>query len=254
MVFFGSSDEVLYAKTADQLAQMGASGQPFYAQVISMSGHHPFNIPDEKISFELPDTYDGTLVGDYLQAQHYADAALGQFVERLKSSGLWDNSVIVIYGDHMGLPIYSLSEHEKTLMAEITGRTYRPVEMMNIPLILSVPGLDDAMTMTETGGQADILPTVANLLGISMGQQIHFGQDLLNQTSNLLPQRYYLPSGSFVNDNGIFVPGDGFADGSFQAFDDAPADLSDATEDQFNRGLQLLDMSDRYVHSLPKLD
>jgi len=254
MVFFGSSDEVLYAKTADQLAQMSASGQPFYAQVISMSGHHPFNIPERKVDFPLPDAYEGTLVGNYLQAQHYADAALGQFFDRLKSNGLWENSVIVIYGDHMGLPIYSLSEHEKALMADLTGQTYRPVEMMNIPLLLSIPGLDGPMTNTATGGQADILPTVANLLGISMGHQIHFGQDLLNYASNLLPQRYYLPSGSFVNDKGIFVPGDGFPDGSIQTFGGVPEEAADATEEQFDRALQLLDMSDRYVQSLPKLD
>jgi len=254
MVFFGSSDEVLYAKTADQLVTMSATGQPFYSQIISMSGHHPFNIPDDKISFDLPEAYEGTLVGDYIEAQHYADKAIGQFIERLKSSGLWDNSVIVIYGDHMGLPIYSLSEHEKELMAELTGGNYRPVEMMNIPLILSVPGIDGPLTMTETGGQADIFPTVANLLGVSVQQQVHFGQDLLNQSSNLLPQRYYLPSGSFVNDKGIFVPGDGFPDGDFQAFGDNEANSSDATEDEFNRALQLLDMSDRYVQSLPKSD
>ena len=35
MVMFGSSDEVLYAKTADKLAEMNASGQPYYAHVIS---------------------------------------------------------------------------------------------------------------------------------------------------------------------------------------------------------------------------
>ena len=254
MVFFGSSDEVLYAKTADQLVVMNATGQPFYSQLISMSGHHPFNIPDNKISFELPEAFDGTLVGDYIQAQHYADLALGQFIDQLKSSGLWDNSVIVIYGDHMGLPIYSLSHHEKDLMVGITGREYRPAEMMNIPLILSVPGIQGPMQLAETGGQADIFPTVANLLGISMQQQVHFGQDLLNQTSNLLPERYYLPSGSFVNDKGIFVPGDGFQDGSIQAFGGEQADSSAATEDQFNRALKLLDMSDRYVQSLPKLN
>jgi len=260
MVFFGSSDEVLYAKTADRLVEMSATGQPFYAQIISMSGHHPFNIPDSKVSLTLPQEYEGTLVGDYLQAQHYADAALGQFVDLLKSSGLWENSVIVIYGDHMGLPIYSLSEHENNLMAGITGRPYRPAEMMNIPLILSVPGIEGPLRMNETGGQVDIFPTVANLLGISMRQQVYFGQDLLNQADNLLPQRYYLPSGSFMNDNGVFVPGAGFEDGSFEPFDetqtDAPnaPDATGATEDQFNRALKLLDMSDRYVQSLPKLD
>ncbi|MBW5447489.1 sulfatase-like hydrolase/transferase [Cohnella sp. CFH 77786] len=254
MVFFGSSDELLYAKTAGKLSEMSAGGKPFYAQLISMSGHHPFNIPERKIRFKLPDRFEGTLVGDYLEAQNYADYALGQFFAKLKQDGLWDNSVIVIYGDHMGLPIYSLSERERELMKELIGHEYRSTEMMNIPLILSVPGIAGAQVRTETGGQADIYPTVANLLGISLKDRIHFGQDLLNQTSNLLPQRYYLPSGSFINDKGIFVPGESFADGTLFGFGGTSPAPEEATREQYERALKLLDMSDRYVQSLPKLD
>ena len=253
-VFFGSSDELLYAKTADKLAEMGKEGKPFYAQIISMSGHHPFNIPDRKIRFQLPERFQGTLVGDYIEAQNYADYALGQFIGELKQSGLWDNSVIVIYGDHMGLPIYSLTEREKELMKDLIGREYRSTEMLNIPLILSVPGISGPQLIKETGGQADIFPTVANLLGVSLGNQIHFGQDLLNHTGNLLPERYYLPSGSFVNDKGIFIPGDGFSDGTFQAYDGSGGSLTDTSKEEYERALGLLDMSDRYVQSLPKLD
>ncbi len=252
LVFFGSSDEVLYRNTLEKLQEMRSSGRPFYTQIISMSGHHPFNIPERKVRFPLPERFAGTLVGDYIEAQHYADEALGGFIQGLKQSGLWDESVIVIYGDHMGLPIYSLGEDERGLMQEILGRDYSPAEMLNIPLILSVPGMEGPQTFNVAGGQADIFPTVANLLGIPMEGQIHFGQDLLNTGSNLLPQRYYLPSGSFVNDFGIFVPGEGFDDGKFYLFRDEPA--SAASESEYERALDLLDKSDRYVRSLPKLD
>nr|WP_123043859.1 LTA synthase family protein [Cohnella candidum]AYQ75779.1 LTA synthase family protein [Cohnella candidum] len=256
LVFFGSSDELLYEKTAAKLAEMDAADKPFYAQIITMSGHHPFNIPDRKIRFQLPERFQGTLVGDYIEAQNYADYALGQFIAKLKQSGLWDDSVIVIYGDHMGLPIYSLTDHEKKLMEEegLIGREYRPTEMMNIPLILSVPGIQGPKVMPQTGGQADIFPTVANLLGVSTKAQVHFGEDLLNQSSNLLPERYYLPSGSFINNKGIFVPGEKFSDGTLLGFGGSQPAASDATEDQYNRALKLLDMSDRYVQSLPKLN
>jgi lipoteichoic acid synthase len=252
LVFFGSSDEVLYRKTTDKLLEMSKSGKPFYAQLITMSSHHPFNIPEAKIRFKLPDRYQGTLVGDYITAQNYADYALGQLIGRLKETGLWDNSVIVLYGDHMGLPIYSLDRHERDLMKEICGREYRFPEMLNIPLILSVPGMKEPQQMTQLGGQADIFPTVANLLGISLKDHIHFGQDLLNQSVNLLPERYYLPSGSFVNEKGIFVPGEGFKDGKEYPFDGAAPAASDVSQDQYRRALQLLRMSDSYVKSLPK--
>jgi lipoteichoic acid synthase len=254
LVFFGASDEVLYRKTTDKLLEMRQTGKPFYAQLVTMSSHHPFNLPGDKIRLKLPERYQGTLVGDYIAAQNYTDFALGQFIAKLKETGLWDQSVIVLYGDHMGLPIYSLDAHERDLMKEIVKRDYRYSEMLNIPLIMSVPGMTEPQVMTQTGGQADIFPTVANLLGIPLKEQVHFGQDLLNQTHNLLPQRYYLPSGSFVNDTGIFVPGEGYEDGTRYLFDGGSPDASKVTKDEYRRALQLLRMSDSYVRSLPKHD
>lgn len=168
-----------------------------------MSAHHPFNIPENKVRFELPERYRDTLVGQYIQAQNYADYAVGQLIDRLKQQGLWDNTMLVIYGDHLGLPIYSLTDHEKKLMTEIYGREYQFTEMLNIPLIVAAPEVTEPKTFPQTGGQVDVFPTLANLLGVSLKGHIHFGQDLLNNTGNVLPQRYYLPSGSFVNGKGI---------------------------------------------------
>ncbi|WP_256758652.1 LTA synthase family protein [Cohnella sp. WQ 127256] len=254
MVFFGSSDEVLYDKTADELLKLSQTGKPFYAQLISMSSHHPFNIPERKVRFQLPERYEDTLVGDYIQAQNYTDYSIGLFIDKLKKNGLWDNSVLIIYGDHLGLPIYSLSEHEKGLMKEIYGREYQFTEMMNIPLIVAAPGITEQKRLPQTGGQIDIFPTVANLLGISLQDHIHFGQDILNNTSNLLPQRYYLPSGSFINDKGIFVPGLNYKDGVRYPYDGAIPNETDTTEEEYNRALELLKLSDSYVSHLPKHD
>ena len=187
---------------------------PFYSQLITMSSHHPFTIPERKFKIKLPARYDGTFVGDYIRAQNYADYSLGLFIDDLKKRGIWDNSVFVIYGDHLGLPIYSLNSDEKKLMQEIYGREYGNTDMINIPLIISSPGVTTPMELKQAGGQSDIMPTVANLLGISLQDHIHFGQDLLNQRSNILAERYYLPSGSLITDNEMFVPGTSFKDGT----------------------------------------
>ena len=255
LVFFGSSDEVLYRNTLQKLKELSAAGRPFYAQIISMSAHHPFNIPERKVRFPLPESYKDTLVGHYIAAQHYADEALGMFIRDLKESGLWDDSLIVIYGDHMGVPIYSLTAHERRLMQELLGREYTPAEMLNVPLMLLIPGMEEGRAEEIAGGHVDILPTIANLLGVSLGDQIHFGQDLLNTRRNLLPQRYYLPSGSFINDTGVFVPGKGFEDGEFFPFRHEPGDAgAGAGKEEYERALKLLDKSDRYLRSLPRLD
>ncbi|NWL89699.1 MULTISPECIES: LTA synthase family protein [unclassified Paenibacillus] len=250
-VFFGPTDEVLYKKTAEELGKMQATGLPFYSQVISMTAHHPFTIPHELDRITLPERYENNMVGDYLRSQNYADYALGLFIDDLKQRGIWDNSVVVVYGDHLGLPKFSLDKHGLELMSEIYGRDYSYRDMLNIPLVISIPGQSEPKVLENVGGQVDILPTVANLLGVSMNDQIHFGEDILNHNYNLLPQRYYLPSGSFINDKAVFMPGTWYEDGT--QFPLAKDSVSQAltTEDEYNRALDLLRLSDSYVQQLP---
>ncbi|WP_042218205.1 LTA synthase family protein [Paenibacillus borealis] len=247
--FFGASDEVLYRKTSEKLKEMNDEGQPFYAQVISMSAHHPFTIPAEKYKMKLPERYEGTFVGDYIRSQNYADYAFGQFVDELKANGLWDNSLIMVYGDHMGLPIYSLDHDDKELMKEIYGYDYAYANMLNIPLLIHGQQLAP-QTLEQVGGEVDIMPTAASLLGVSMDNNIHFGQDLLSQSYNLLPQRYYLPTGSFIASSGLLIPGNSFEDNTQYLLANGghtPA----GTEDEYTRALRLRQLSDSYVTQLP---
>lgn len=251
-VFFGASDDMLYKKSMDKLIEMDQADTPFYAQVISMTSHHPFTIPDEKKLITLPEAFDNTLVGNYLVAQNYADHALGQFIDELKQSGIWDDSLIVMYGDHLGLPMYSLDKNELALMDELVGSDYTYTQMINIPLFIINKGVTDGGKVFEqVGGQVDILPTIANLVGLSLDDQIHFGQDIFNQTENILPQRYYLPTGSYLSDDELFLSGSGFEDGKHYPLNNNPSASDFADEQEFKRALELLNLSDRYVQTLP---
>lgn len=250
-LFFGASDDALYSKTAAELKKMNEADKPFYSHVISMSAHHPFTIPEDKYRMTLPERYEGTFVGDYIRSQNYADDALGKFIEQLKKDGVWDNSLIVLYGDHLGLPIYSLDNKDKELMHEIYGRDYNSGDMINIPLMIHGEGLQPEVK-EQVGGQIDLMPTVANLLGVSMDNQLHFGQDLLNNTdNNLLPERYYLPSGTFINNTTLYIPGIGFEDGTKHPLPNADEKKTQATKEEFERALQLLHLSDSYIRQLP---
>ncbi|WP_405173064.1 LTA synthase family protein [Paenibacillus sp. FSL H8-0280] len=220
-IAFSASDEVLYSKTLDKLESMQSSGDPFYAHIISMSAHHPYTLPKNKVKLTLPERYKDTLPGDYLISQHYADQAVGQLIAGLKERGLWENSLFVLYGDHLGLPIYSLDRDDKVLMKELYGREYTSADMINIPLIISAPGVTPGVQLEQIGGQVDILPTIAGLTGVSLKDQLHFGQDLFHEGGNLLPERYYLPSGSVLNDASLFIPAKGYGDGTHYSLADA---------------------------------
>ncbi|MDQ0195723.1 LTA synthase family protein [Paenibacillus wynnii] len=250
-IAFGSSDEVLFAKTIPELVKLDGEENPFYAVVISMSAHHPYKLPESKFKIKLPERFEGTLVGDYIQSQNYADYAMGQFLDGLKTSGLWENSVVVFYGDHQGLPLYSLGSDEKDLMKEAVGREYGYTDMFNLPFIVHAPGIGQPATFSQTGGQIDILPTVANLLGVSLNDQIHFGEDLFNYKTNLLPVRHFLPTGSFINDSSMYLTGVSYADGTNYNLTDNSITKEGSTEAQFNAVNRLLNMSNSYILQLP---
>ncbi|WEK56003.1 MAG: LTA synthase family protein [Candidatus Cohnella colombiensis] len=250
-VAFGASDEVLYRKTIEKLKQMDNKEQPFYAQVISMSAHHPFNTPEEKLKITLPEKYDDTLLGDYLRAQNYADFALGQFIADLKSSGLWEDTVIMLYGDHQGVSLFSLDDEQKAMMNELIGHEYTYSDMFNVPFYIHVPGVTEPKTFDHTGGQVDILPTIANLYAISLDDQIYFGKDLLNQTKNMLPMRHFLPTGSLIGNETLFMPGFGYEDGTNIPLPQVNGDPSLVAEDEYERTLELLHLSDSYIAQLP---
>ncbi|MDH6370421.1 lipoteichoic acid synthase [Paenibacillus sp. PastF-3] len=252
-IAFGSSDEVLFAKTVPELSKMDAEDNPFYAMVISMSAHHPYKMPESKYKMTLPKRYEGTLVGNYILAQNYADYAMGQFLDELKSSGLWEDSVIVFYGDHQGVSLYSLDGNEKSLMEEMVGHEYGYTDMFNVPFIVHAPGLDQPTVYTQTGGQIDILPTVANLLGISMKDQLHFGEDLMNQQTNLLPVRHFLPTGSFINDTSLYLTGVDYDDGNNYNLIDGSETEGGSTKEQFDAVQRLLNMSNSYILQRPDL-
>ncbi|TLS38452.1 LTA synthase family protein [Pseudalkalibacillus caeni] len=204
LIGMGSSDEIFYEKTLEALTNISKEQKNFYAHVLSLSSHTPFELPEDKIKINLPEKFDNTLVGNYLTSANYADFALGKFIEGLKNEGLLENSILAVYGDHSGLHMKAGTDKDKKLINELLGHQYDLVDRFNIPLLIRVPGENEKI-IDQVGGQIDIMPTLTNLMGISLEDYLHFGQDLLNHNQNLLGMRYYLPTGSYISDDYLYV-------------------------------------------------
>lgn len=250
---FGASDEQLYITAVDKLVELQKKGTPFYAQMVTASSHHPFKIPDSFKKITMPDELKDTMLGDYLTAINYTDYAIGTLIEGLKENGMWENTVLVMYGDHFGLQPQDVPPEQ---VESALGISYDSrISRFNIPLIVRVPGMEQGQVVERTGGQLDILPTIANLLGVSLEQEgfTAFGHDLLNIDRNVLGMRYYLPSGSFFNDEVLYVPGKGFEDGKAVSLDTLEP-VTDITKYQsdYEYILKLMSLSDEYVKLLPQ--
>ncbi len=250
---FGASDEEMYRVGIEKLAELKAQSKPFYAQFVTTSSHNPFIVPEDQRHIKLPADLEGTMLGNYITAINYTDYAIGTLIERLKEAGMWENTMLVFYGDHFGLQEKDVPAAE---IQEKLGVAYdERISRFNIPLLIHVPGQTMGEVSPRTGGQVDILPTITGLLGISLKDEgfVALGQDLLSVDRNVIGMRYYLPTGSFFNDEVIFVPGAGFDDGSAVSLDSLqPVTDLESYRSDYEYITELMRLSDEYVKLLPK--
>ncbi|MFJ5715272.1 LTA synthase family protein [Neobacillus sp. NPDC093127] len=152
--------------------------QPFYTKFISLSNHFPFAMDPGDTDFPAGDFGD-TVVNQYFQSANYMDQAFEQFFNDLKANGLYDNTVIVMYGDH-----YGISENHNEAMAKVLGvDEITPdinAKLQRVPLFIHVPGVKGGV-QKQVGGEVDVRPTVLHLLGVDTKDYMEFGSDLLSK-------------------------------------------------------------------------
>lgn len=133
----GLADQSMFQQSAQQLEQMK---EPFYSFLVTLSSHYPFELP-EKLKTLPVSPYSNTLFGHYLQAVHYTDQALGDFLDRLQKDGLLDRSVVVIYGDHPAPVPRDSHELQSFLGYGAQGMgDYQWLSLQKVPLLIHLPG------------------------------------------------------------------------------------------------------------------
>jgi hypothetical protein len=87
---------------------------------------------------------------------YYMDAQFGRLLQALKQSGQYDNTVVVVVGDHgQGLGQHDWWSHRLLYQ-----------EDLHVPLIVRVPGRPTGTTVRELVRTVDIYPTVLEAIGL----------------------------------------------------------------------------------------
>jgi arylsulfatase A-like enzyme len=115
------------------------------------------------------------------------DAAFGELVTLLKRRGLWEETAVVFVSDH-GEEFHEHGdwEHGKTLHAEV----------LEIPLIVRLPGLGAGRTVARQAQHIDVLPTLLAYLGIPVPERV--------EGRNLLPLIAGEPDAALLGDDRVF--------------------------------------------------
>jgi len=123
--------------------------------------HHPYRPPPPFDKEYASHPYDGEIA--------FADAQVGRLIQFLKDKKLYDNTIVVLSGDHGE----SLGEH-----GEATHGFFIYNATLHVPLIIHVPNAKREKLVGDYASLIDIMPTVLHALDISVPAQVQ-GQNLL---------------------------------------------------------------------------
>jgi len=132
--------------------------------------HYPYRPPAPYSEQYKDRPYDGEIA--------FADAQVGRLIGFLKANGLYQNTLIVLAGDHGE----SLGEHgEKNHGFFIYNAT------LHVPMIIRLPGSSSPRVVSELTSLADLMPTVLHVLKIDVPSQVQ-GVSLLPLMSPKKPE------------------------------------------------------------------
>ncbi|MES5411838.1 MULTISPECIES: polyglycerol-phosphate lipoteichoic acid synthase LtaS [Staphylococcus] len=230
VVNLGLKDKPFFKASAEYQSKMK---QPFYSHLITLTNHYPFTLNSEDASIDKPNTGDSTVDG-YIQTAHYLDQALEQYINDLKAKGLYDDSVIMIYGDH-----YGISENHNNAMEKLLGEQITPAKFTDLNRTgfwLKIPGKNGAIDETYAG-QVDVMPTILHLVGIDSKNYLMFGTDMLSKDHNdVIPFR----NGDFITKDYKFVNGKVYSNKNNELITTPPKDL-EKNKKQVEKDLEMSD-------------
>lgn len=195
----GLSDKEFFRQSLDI---METYEEPFYSFMITVSSHYPFAIPLEDREIRLKEEDEATLFGLYITSMNYVDRAIGQFIDGLKEAGLYDNSIILIYGDHYALT--NTDAANATKVKSMLGRKYTIYDVFSVPFIVHIPNSGRTETIETAGGHLDVLPTLLCLLGMDNDKTVMFGNNLLTAEHGFVCEQTHMAIGSFISDEVFF--------------------------------------------------
>lgn len=199
----GLSDKSFFRQSVDIMKQIKEEeNKPFYSLLIMLSNHTPFSdlalMEDYKTTIDVTidnqtvtrDYLNNTTMGNYLRSVHYADSAIGEFIDNLDKEGLLENTVLVIYGDHDARLdfedfnlLYNYDPITDTIKTE-NDEGYIPYTKYNyeldrkVPFIIWTKDQNYNLNVNTPMGMIDVLPTLGNMIGIHSDYQL--GKDIMN--------------------------------------------------------------------------
>lgn len=151
---WGAHDDVLFERVVADFEKRDGE-KPALKVVQTSSSHEPFKVPYSKLENPAANAFA------------YTDSIVGSFMERLKASGRWDNTLVVLVPDHYGAypkPLESMKDRH------------------HVPLIFTGGALKQTGKNPAPASQADIAATLLGMLGLDHSE-FTFSKDIFDENA-----------------------------------------------------------------------
>lgn len=150
---WGAADEHVFNKAFDAISASAKKGQQL-SVIQTSSSHEPFDVPYNRLGNKV------------LNAFAYTDHCIGQFINKMKQTPEWDNTIILLVADHLGCWPKNIDNFNPS--------------RYHIPLIVTGGALaGKPRTIDVVGSQHDIAATLLSQMDIRH-TQYPFSKDMLN--------------------------------------------------------------------------
>lgn len=270
-VGLGLSDKSFFNQLVPILKNIKENHKKFYGTVITLSNHSPFNDLEKYDPFDVTMKYtvtdengkekeavatylEGSSMGNYIRSAHYADAALGEFIQLLKDNDLTKDTIIILYGDHEARLnkkqfnlLYNYDPNTNDIKSEddptyVSMENYNYDLLKNTPLIMWNVDKKYRRKVSSAMGMYDVLPTIANMFGFK--DKYGLGHDIFSDNEKIV----VFPNGNVLTDKVYYSN----LNDEYVALSDEPinSDYISRLKDYAN---QILDVSNGIVlHDLIK--
>jgi phosphoglycerol transferase MdoB-like AlkP superfamily enzyme len=168
---WGVADEFLFNRVYKEIA---SAEKPFFKAMFTLSSHPPYDIPAK------PWKQGKDRETLYINSIHYTDSCIGNFVRKLETSGLLENTLLIFVADHgNGFPGNS---------------AYSAKEKFQIPMIWFGSALNESGVVNHIASQTDIPKTLL--------EQMQLNSDAYIFSRNIFGDSYY-PESMFAFNNGF---------------------------------------------------
>ncbi len=151
---WGVHDNYTFDLLYDHIADMTARGRKWYTTHLTLSSHEPFRVPYRRLENDLHNSFA------------FTDDTFGRFIDRLKASPAWDDTLVIVLGDH------GQNNTDVPLPHHLTP---------HIPILMIGGAIKEPRVIDTLMSQSDLAATILGQMGMSHDEFV-FSRDVLADT------------------------------------------------------------------------